>query len=400
MTSTAAPTAHPAGPAAAPEDRTEVAEALARLPRVVDLLAARAEEHDRDGTFPYQGVEAVHEAGLLTLTVGRRYGGPGATLAETCRALAELGRGDASVALLTAHTLLHHADQARTGAWPVAGYRRLLTESRRGPALVTTLDAEPGGPAPLPATVARREGDDWFLTGRKADCAGAEALAWMAVRARTEEPVPRVGTFLVRGDSPGVEIDPTADQLGLRASAGHEVVLDGARVAPEAVIRLGAPGSALPDDLARAWRDLALSAVFLGVGRAAQDWLVGFLRRRTPANLSEPLATLPRHRAALGELAASLIGAGELLHGLAAAVDRGETTAPARAGTVRLLVNRTVTGAVQQALTISGSPGLSRRHPLERFLRDALSAPAHFPPDEAVLEGLARTLLDGPARRG
>ncbi len=104
-----APAAETAAPAPAPApddapDREAVGTALAGLPRVVDLLAARAEEHDRDATFPYQGIEAVHEAGLLTLTVSRTYGGPGGTLADTVRVLSQLGRGDASVAVVTAFT--------------------------------------------------------------------------------------------------------------------------------------------------------------------------------------------------------------------------------------------------------------------------------------------------------
>ncbi|MER8186791.1 acyl-CoA dehydrogenase family protein [Kitasatospora sp. NPDC094015] len=386
------------------DDRAAVTETLARLPRVVDLLAARAEEHDRDGTFPYQGVEAVHEAGLLTLTVAARYGGPAGTLADTVRVLAQLGRGDASVAVLTAFTLLQHAEQARTGAWPAAGYRRFLTESRRGPALVNTLRAERGEAGPLPATVARWDGEAWRLTGRKADCAGAEALAWMAVWARTEEQVPRVGVFLVRGDSEGVEIDPTWDQLGLRASAGHDVLLDEVRVGPEGALRLAAPGSAGPAELAaaettRAWQDLALAAVQLGVARAAQEWLARFLQQRTPANLGEPLAALPRYRAALGETELALIGAEELVHGLAAGVDRGEAAAVARTGAAQLLVDRAVTTAVQQAVALTGNPGLSRRHPLERYLRDALSGRTYVPADEIVLEAAGRAALDRTARR-
>ncbi|GAA0702561.1 acyl-CoA dehydrogenase family protein [Kitasatospora atroaurantiaca] len=378
-----------------------LADALARLPRVVDLLAARAEEHDRDATFPYQGIEAVHEAGLLTLTVAQRYGGPGGTLADTVRVLAGLGRGDASVAVLAAFTLLQHAEQARADRWPTAAYRKLLTESRRGPALVNTLSMEPGGSGALPATVARREGDGWLLSGRKTYCTGAEALAWMAVRARTDEPVPRTGLFLVRGDSPGIEVDPVWDQLGLRASACHDVVLDGVAVPAEAVVGL-APyeGQAPADPIDLAWHDLALSAVYLGVARAAQDWLVRFLHQRTPANLTEPLATLPRYRSALGEIESSLIGAEELVAGLAAGVDRGEPTAAARSGAAQLLVNRAATAAVQQAVTLTGNPGLSRRHPLERYLRDVLSGRVHFPADEAVLDAVGRAALERGAGRG
>ncbi|WP_406195831.1 acyl-CoA/acyl-ACP dehydrogenase [Kitasatospora sp. NBC_01560] len=414
-------------------DQLPVATALAGLPRVVDLLAARAEEHDRDATFPYQGIEAVHEAGLLTLTVAQRYGGPGGTLADTVRVLAQLGRGDASVAVVTAFTLLQHAEQARAASWPTAGYRRLLTESRRGPALVNTLHAEPGGrPGGPPATLARRDGDGWLLTGRKTYCAGAEALAWMAVTARTDEPVPRIGTFLVRGESEGIEVDPTWDQLGLRASASHDVVLDAVRVPVELAIGLtvprapagstpsgsgtgpsgggsgvagtapsgsGAGESAVPAaELTRAWHDLALSAVALGVARSAEAWLVRFLHQRTPANLTEPLGRLPRYRCALGEIEAQLIGAEELVHGLAPRVDRGEPDAVARTGPAQLLATRAAIAAVQQAVTLTGSPGLSRRHPLERYLRDVLSSRVHFAPDEAVLEAAGRAALDRGAR--
>ncbi|GAA2751657.1 acyl-CoA dehydrogenase family protein [Kitasatospora cinereorecta] len=361
-----------------PDARAAIADALARLPRVVDLLAARAEEHDRDGTFPYQGIEAVHEAGLLTLTVGPRHGGPGATLADTVQVLARLGRGDASVALLTAPTLLLHAEQARTGAWPAGLYRRLLTESRRGPALVDTLRADP------PAVTAHRDGEGWLLSGRQADCPGAEALAWMAVRARTDEPQPRVGLFLVRGDSAGVEIDPGSELIGLRACALHDVVLDRVRVNPEAAVRLAPPSG--PDRTAESWRELALAAVLLGVGRAAQDWLVRRLGRGAPAGA-------PCHRAALGELECSLIGAEELVHGLAARVDRGDPAALERTGAAGLLVNRTVTAVAREAVVLAGQDGLSRRHPLERHLRDALSGRAHFTAEDRVLDAVGRSLL-------
>ncbi|MFJ2192401.1 acyl-CoA dehydrogenase family protein [Kitasatospora sp. NPDC087861] len=405
-TGAASASGHTASGHTAP-DRSAVADALAGLPRVVDLLSARAEEHDRDATFPYQGIEAVHEAGLLTLTVSQRYGGPGGTLADTVRVLAQLGRGDASVAVVTAFTLLQHAEQGRRGAWPTAGYRRLLTESRRGPALVNTLRAEPGGrPGALPGTVARRDGDGWLLTGRKTYCTGAEALAWMAVTARTDEPEPRVGTFLVRGESEGLEIDPTWDQLGLRASASHDVLLEQVRVPADLALGLTAPGGAAGSagpaagaaELSLAWHDLALSAVAIGVARAAQSWLVRFLNQRTPANLTEPLGTLPRYRCALGEIEAQLIGAEELVEGLAPRVDRGEPDAVARTGPAHLLATRAATTAVQQAVSLTGNPGLSRRHPLERYLRDVLSSRVHLAPDEAVLEAAGRAALERGGR--
>ncbi|MFG2697650.1 acyl-CoA dehydrogenase family protein [Kitasatospora sp. NPDC048407] len=357
-------------------DETALERVLGRLPRVVDLLAARAAEHDRDGTFPYQGIEAVHEAGLLTLTVGHRYGGPGAGLADTVRVLARLGRGDASVALLTAHTLLHHAEQAAGAPWPAALYRRLLTESRRGPALVGTLRAAPGRP---PAVTAHWHGDAWRLSGRAAQCPGAEALAWLAVEARTEEQRPRTGLFLIRADSPGLEIDPAADQLGLRAAAGHDVLLDGARVGTDAVLLPRTPAPA-GHPLAAARRQLALAAVLLGTARAALDWSAGHLRGSAA------------HRRPIGELDARLTGAEELVHGLATRID-ADPAAAGRAPAVQLLAARTAADTVQQALALTGCAGLDRRHPLERHLRDTLGLRTQLPAEDAVLDALGEALL-------
>ena len=55
------------------------------LNTVLDLLrskfAERAEEHDRDGSFPFENFALLHEFGLLSLTIPRDVGGGGANLA-------------------------------------------------------------------------------------------------------------------------------------------------------------------------------------------------------------------------------------------------------------------------------------------------------------------------------
>jgi alkylation response protein AidB-like acyl-CoA dehydrogenase len=97
-----------------------------RLPEVTAALAARAEEHDRAGSLPADGIGAVHAAGLLTATVPERYGDPGAGLAETVDILHALGRGDPSVALITAMTRpdAHALGRLRRGRGRQAGGRR------------------------------------------------------------------------------------------------------------------------------------------------------------------------------------------------------------------------------------------------------------------------------------
>jgi alkylation response protein AidB-like acyl-CoA dehydrogenase len=367
---------------------------LAALPSIVAGLAARAGDHDRDATFPHEGVELVHAAGLLTTTVHPRYGGTGAGVLDTARLLAELGRGDPSVALVTAMTLFVHAGQATAPSWPDDVYREVLAESAERPVLINALRVEPelGSPTRggLPATIARRTADGWRLTGRKIYSTGSVGLRWMIVWARTDEPEPRVGGFLVRAGSPGITIEPTWDHLGLRASASHDVVFVDVPVPEGATAGLSTPDTQRPPVLTF---PLALPALYLGVARNALEWLTGFLRERVPSGLGKPLSTLPRFQTGVGEIAARIAGAQEILFGLAARVDDGEPDAVAHAGVAKVLATRLLIEAVEQAVALAGNPGLARGNPLQRHYRDVLCSRVHTPQDDAVLTGLGRSIL-------
>lgn len=64
------------------------------LDAAVYALSEAAPEADQTGQFPWTGIRAVHQAGLLESTVATRYGGPGGTLSTAAHILAALGRGD------------------------------------------------------------------------------------------------------------------------------------------------------------------------------------------------------------------------------------------------------------------------------------------------------------------
>jgi alkylation response protein AidB-like acyl-CoA dehydrogenase len=367
---------------------------LDRLPEVTRALAANAERNDRTADFPAEGILVVHQAGLLTATVARRYGGPGGGLADTARILGALGRGDPSVALISAMTMFTHAAQAAAPTWPDDVYRSALAESVTDPVLINALRVEPelGTPARggLPKTVARRVGPDddasWSVTGRKIFSTGAEGLRFMAVWARTEDPEPRAGSFLVRNDAPGITIERSWDHLGLRASRSDDVTFD-ATPAVAAIL------DARPDSALMAWNALGLSSLYLGVASAARDWLLKFLSERSPASLGAPLATLPRFQAAVGEIESALGSAADLVDAVARRVDDGDEAALAHAPAVKLVATRAAIGAVEQALALTGNNGLSRKNPLERHYRDVLCSRVHTPQDDSITLAAGRAAL-------
>jgi alkylation response protein AidB-like acyl-CoA dehydrogenase len=367
---------------------------LDRLAEVTGALAANAERNDRTADFPADGIRVVHQAGLLTATVARRYGGPGGGLADTARILGALGRGDPSVALISAMTLFTHAAQAAAPTWPGDVYRAALAESVTDPVLINALRVEPelGTPARggLPKTVARAVGDDagWSVTGRKIFSTGAEGLRLMAVWARTDDAEPRAGSFLVRNDAPGITIERTWDHLGLRASRSDDVTFD---ASPAVAAILDAPPAAA--QWLTAWNSLGLSSLYLGVASAARDWLIKFLSERTPASLGAPLATLPRFQQAVGEIESALGSAAELVDAVARRVDDGDEAAVTRAPGVKLIATRAAISSVEQALTLTGNNGLSRKNPLERHYRDVLCSRVHTPQDDSIALAAGRAAL-------
>jgi alkylation response protein AidB-like acyl-CoA dehydrogenase len=373
-----------------------------RLAEVAGKLSARAEEHDRVASFPADGIALVHAAGLLTATVAERYGGPGGGLEQTVAILRALGRGDPSVALITAMTLFQHAIQARQPTWPEDLYAAALAESAQRPVLINALRVEPdlGTPARggLPATTARRVAGGWSLTGRKIFSTGAPGLRWMAVWAATDEPEPRVGSFLVRADYPAITIEPTWDHLGLRASRSDDVIFDGTPVPEGSTASLAEPATPARDATLAAWNSLGLTALYLGVAASARDWLVRFLSERTPSALGRPLATLPRFQSAVGEIEAALAAADDLLHGLACRVDAGDLAAASHAGFAKLAGTRAAITAVERAVALVGNNGLTRKYPLERHYRNVLCSRVHTPQDDSIVDAAGQQALAAHAR--
>jgi alkylation response protein AidB-like acyl-CoA dehydrogenase len=374
----------------------------AALEVLTGQLAATAEEFDRSAAFPWQPVQAVHEAGILTLGIAPRYGGRELTTTETARVLQALGKGDPSVALLTAMTVFQHLQQAKKAWWPEDLYRTVVADSRERPVLINAVRAEPelGAPARggLPATKVRRTAHGWLLSGHKGYGTGSEGLAYHAVWAATEDDEPLLGHVIVPGDDPGIEIIRTWDHFGLRASSTHDVIYHDIEVPYENFRGVPAAG-AKEDPAAYAGAGIGVSALYLGVARAAQDFFLRFAHERIPTSLGRPIATTERIQTVAGEIEAQLVQAEEIVYGLAARIDAGDEQAARRALIAKLLVTRAAVTAVQTAVTSLGNPGLTRHHPLERHLRDVQCSRVHPPQDDAALIAVGRQALARAAAR-
>jgi alkylation response protein AidB-like acyl-CoA dehydrogenase len=361
-------------------------------------FAARASQHDRDASFPFENFKELSEAGLLALTVPAALGGSGAGALDAARIIGIFGKADPSTALVLSMHYIQHLVMARSTRWPGRLSRKLARETVEGVALINALRVEPdlGSPSRggLPATTARRTETGWRLSGRKIYSTGAPVLKWYAVWAKTDEPNVRVGLFLVPAGLPGTHILETWDHLGLRASGSHDIVFDDVVFPLDHEIDVREPQEwRVPDFTQATVHAIFVAAIYDGIARAARDWLVEFLKNRVPSNLGASPATLPRVQEVVGGIEARLAVNARLIESFAGDYDDGVALSASESNIVKLTVTNNAVAVVEEALSLTSNHGLTRANPLERHYRDVLCGRVHTPQDDATRVNVGRLAL-------
>lgn len=379
---------------------------LALAAELAERLAADADRHDRDNTFPFAHYEILRGAGYHALTVPERLGGKGATLTETITAQEKLAAGDPATALSIGWHLLAIGKQAESPTWPRDIYERVCRESVERGALINSAASErvTGSPSRggRPFTTAVRTRTGWVLNGRKSFLTMAPVLRYAVVSAGIEGEEGG-GWFLVPMDLPGIRILETWDALGMRATGSHDVEFRDVKLPPEALVEPFGPGRTCQVNAGggAGW-GLVIPAVYLGIAQAARDFILDYARTRTVSTLPGPIAEVPHIRALLGEIELDLLTARSLLYTLAERWDgepenRGRLVPLLGAG--KMAATNHAIRIVDRAMRIAGIAGLSRSLPLERFYRDVRAGLSNPPMDDAALAALAGAALGEAAAR-
>jgi len=365
--------------------------------RLAEIAAANAPKHDRDGTFPHDTFAAIRETDYLALTVPEEYGGGGASPLDVMLAQERLARGDGSVALATSMHLGHVAGVAVNEAWPQDLKEMFLRRVVGEGALYNTAASEPGLGSPSRgghyATRAVRDASGgWRINGRKAWTTLVPEATWVGVGASVENEDGSLvrASFLVPTDAPGSRIEETWDNLSMRASGSHDIVLEEV-VVPENH-RLPAAGK--PDG--GPWSVLT-SAVYLGIGVAARDFSIAFARERKPTALGgKAIAELPNVQHRIAQIEILLLEARSALYGTVETwQERPELrdALAAQFAAAKVIVTNNVIEVTDQALRVVGSVGLQRKHPLERYFRDVRAGLGNPPLDDVAMAIVGKAAL-------
>jgi L-evernosamine nitrososynthase len=340
-------------------------------------LAARAAEHDRAGTYPFEAIDALRDARYFAAPVPVELGGLGVASAhDLVVGSSRLARGNASVAIGVNMHLIAVLNMERRRQVAVAA-----GDDRRGLAFSASLEqiardglvlaaaiSEPGQDLTRPATIATRTASGWRIAGRKTFCTMCPAATHLYVAVRTDD---RYAYAMVPTDAAGVVIHDDWDALGMRASGSNSVTFEGVEL-PETGVRGGFPaGSAVPYMERNLVAGLFHAAASLGIAESA-DAIARLAGQRAP-----------RARMLVADIAVDLAAARGVLARAATLIDEHRAACPTSDGSdeeVRALfaetqaakafVNEAAARVVERALALSGGAGYRNGSPLARAYRD------------------------------
>jgi alkylation response protein AidB-like acyl-CoA dehydrogenase len=354
--------------------------------RLSEQLAARAAEHDREGTYPFEAIAALKVAGYFAAPIPMEFGGLGvSTTHDLVVAASRLARGNASVAIgVNMHRVAVLNMVRRYEVAVAAGAERRarafaasLEQIVHDGVVLAAAISERGQDLTRPGTVATRTDSGWRIDGRKMFCTMSPAATdlYVAVTYADEKGVDRYAYAMVPTDAPGVIIHDDWDALGMRASGSNSVSLTGVEL-PEAGVRGGfVAGDPLPYMERNLHAGLFHAAASLGIAESAD----AIARRGIAGRINGDAR--PRMQVADNavDLAASrgiLARAAELIdeHWAANPASDGSadelTALFAEAQAAKAFVNEAAARVVERALALSGGAGCVNGSPLARAYRD------------------------------
>ena len=349
-------------------------------------FGSRAAAHDENDRFVADNYAALKEHGAFAAGVPAELGGGGASHAELCAMIRELGRHCSSTAL--AFSMHTHPIAAQAYMW--RGGNKMPEPLLRRVAAESLVIATSGGSDWLSGSGKLEKVDGGYrLTARKIFGSGGPGADVLLTTGVYDDPKdgPTVVNVPVPLRSEGVKILDTWKVMGMRGTGSHDIQLEGVFI-PEAAAGLRRPVGkwhpfmhticmiALP----------VLNAAYLGTAEAARDLALKLVARKK----NDPLVSL-----LVGEMEAELLCA-KLAH--AAMVETVVTEKPGPATTAHVMSLRTifargVVRAVEKAMEVAGGVGFYRDVGLERLFRDVQAVRYHPLPEKTQARLTGRIVL-------
>lgn len=359
-------------------------ELIARAAELVPFLRSNAERCEQEGKLPVDNVRALEEAGLLRLTLPRRFGGYEADTRTKVEVYSELGRGCSSTAWVS-------------GLWSDGTLFASLLPDHVQDEVFANPDVRITVSFPFGGTVAISDGDGGYrLSGRWPFNTGC-AHAKYAIRSAVIDPesdAPGFGMFLVPYEGMTIVDDWQVSGLcgtGSNTVLGEDIYVPGDRMMHFADAKEGRFRSERNADTPLYRTPIASTIVTTGsiglpgVARAALDHFLGRVQGRPITYTTygdQSQAPIRHHQAA--EAALRIHAADALTFEAADIVDRhaAENTPYAEGEGAQIwgqvaYATELYAEAVEILRAASGASAIHKSSPMQRLARDAAALKVH-----------------------
>jgi alkylation response protein AidB-like acyl-CoA dehydrogenase len=330
-------------------------------------LSPLVAEAERSETFPRDAFRVLGRAGLLGLPYPEGYGGGGQPYEVYLQVLEEIGSVWASVGVGVSVHALSCFGLATAGT--ESQRQQWLPDMLGGDLLGAYCLSEPhaGSDPAAMTTRARRDGDEYVITGAKAWTTHGGHADFYKVMARTSDERNGISCFLVPADAAGLSSDAPEHKMGLTGSATATMRFDGVRVPVER--RLGEEGQGLRIALAGldAGR-LGIAAVATGLAQGALDQAVAYARERE--TFGRRIIDHQGLGFVLADMEAAIQSARATVLHAARLKDRGLPFSR-EASVAKLVATDNAMKVTTDAVQVLGGYGYTRDFPVERYMREA-----------------------------
>ncbi len=359
------------------------------------------------GDIPRELIDKMGELGFFAILIPEEYGGLGLGAFEYCLVAEELARGWMSVASIIARGNSFYRSIPGEGE----ELRRKIGLMAKGQYLGAAALSEPGTGSDLSSVScrARREGDEWVLTGNKYWCTFADGADYISVLCRIDEPgapAGRGGTVSVSVEKPKGELPAGCTgapipKIGYFGWKTWELRFDGTR----APVRRS-PASGHDEAGGRAHQAVAFglglarahtAARSIGLARGALEDAIAYARERV--QFGQPISDFQAIRFKIATMATEVEAARQLMYYVCSEIDAGRA-GRVETSMVKLFASEMAEKVTSEALQIFGGAGYTTLHPIERYWRDARLTKIFEGTSEIQQRIIADTLLGKPTIRG
>ena len=336
-----------------------------------DLIAPHAAEVDETSSFPQAAYDALSASGFHAPHIPEEYGGAGADALATCIVIEEVARACASSSLIPAVNKL--------GTMPVMlaaseGIKsKYLPRVASGEALFAYAlsEREAGSDTASMSCRAKRDGDDWVITGQKSWISNAGVAEYYTVLAVTDPDGKRgsnVSAFVLEKSDPGFTFGEPERKMGIKGSPTRELRFDGTRIPGDRII--GEPGTGLK--LALRTLDhtrITIGAQAVGIAQGALDFSLGYVKERQ--QFGKRIADFQGIQFMLADMAMELEAARQLMYVAAAKSERNDADLAFFGAAAKCYASDVAMRVTTDAVQLLGGYGYTKDFPVERMMRDA-----------------------------